>query len=328
MGPSSAPFLSAAAEPLYRAAVASGRTTPADLAERAGIDRVAAEHEIEVLAAIGLLDVRDGAIEAVAPRMPLEQVAAEHAKAADAARRLASVFADVWSEGGDRLNFVEVIADEARINAVEAKLMDDTASTVDGLCIGPVSPRKLQPGMTIPPPRVAVGFLEAMERGVRGRGLYGVSVLEDFEGLAAVHQCIAAGEQARVFAQVPLNLMVFDDKRAFITVPGQKGARRSAIVVHESGLLDCLVSLFEVFWQMGVPLSAESQVVDALEGGPGPGEQQLLSYLAAGLTDEAIARDLGVSARTVGRRIARLEEVLGAHSRFQLAVQASRRDWI
>ncbi|MFC9690890.1 LuxR C-terminal-related transcriptional regulator [Kribbella sp. NPDC056951] len=305
----------------------SGRTCLEDLAERAGVDRAAAEHEVQVLAAIGLLEVGDGVIEAIAPRMPLEQVAVEHAKAADAARRLASVFADIWSEAGGRPNFVEVIADETRINAVEAKLMDDTAATVDGLCIGPVSPRKVQPGMKIPRPEVAVGFLDALARGVRGRGLYGVSVLEDFEGLAAVHQCIAAGEQARVFAQVPLNLMVFDDKRALITVPGQEGARRSAIVVHESGLLDCLVGLFDIFWQMGVPLSAESQVVDAL-GGPGPEEQQLLSYLAAGLTDEAIARDLGVSARTVGRRIARLEEVLGAHSRFQLAVQASRRDWI
>ncbi len=324
---SSASFLSDAAEPLYRAAVVSGRTSLEDLAERAGIDRARAAHEVEVLATIGLLAVSEGMIEAAAPRIPLEHVAAEHARAADATRRIASVFADIWNEAGDRLNFVEVIADEARIQAVHAKLMDDTTSTVDGLCIGPVSPRKVQPGMKIPRPQVADGFFDALERGVRARGLYGVSLLEDFEGLAAVHQCIAAGEQARVFAQVPLNLMVFDDRRALIAVPGQRGARRSVIVVHESGLLDCLVGLFDVFWQMGVPLSAESRAVDALDG-PDPEEQQLLSYLAAGLTDEAIARDLGVSARTVGRRIARLEEVLGAHSRFQLAIQASRRDWI
>ncbi|WBQ03071.1 helix-turn-helix transcriptional regulator [Kribbella sp. CA-293567] len=323
----SAPVLSAVAEPLYRAAVVGGRASLEVLAERAGVDRVVAADEVQVLVAIGLLEVGDGGIEAVAPRIPLEQVAAEHARAADATRQIASVFADIWSEAGDRSSFVEVITDEARCGAVEIKLMDDTASTVDGLCIGPVSPRKVQAGMDIPRPGVAVGFFAAMERGVRARGLYGVSVLEDFEGLAAVHQCIAVGEQARVFAQVPLNLMLYDGKRALLSVPGQKGARRSLIIVHESGLLDSLAGLFEVFWQMGVPLSAESQVVDALDG-PGSGEQQLLSYLAAGLTDEAIARDLGVSARTVGRRIARLEEVLGAHSRFQLAIQASRRGWI
>lgn len=324
---SSTPFLSAAAEPLYRAAVVGGRASLEVLAERAGVDRATAADQVKTLAAIGLLEVIDGGIEAVAPRIPLEKVAAEHARAADATRQIASVFAEIWSEAGDRASFVEVITDEARCTAVEAKLMADTASTVDGLCIGPVSPRKVQTGMAIPRPGVAIGFLAAMERGVRARGLYGVSVLEDFEGLAAVHQCIAVGEQARVFAQVPLNLMLYDSKRAMLSVPGQKGSRRSLIIVHESGLLDSLVGLFEVFWQMGVPLSTESQVVDAL-GGPGSDEQQLLSYLAAGLTDEAIARDLGVSARTVGRRIARLEEVLGAHSRFQLAIQASRRGWI
>ncbi|MEV8374232.1 helix-turn-helix transcriptional regulator [Kribbella sp. NPDC056861] len=323
----SAPFLSAVAEPLYRAAVVGGRTSLEVLAERAGVDQAVAAEEVKALAAIGLLEVTDAGIEAVAPRLPLEQVAAEHARAADATRQIASVFADIWSEAGDRSSFVEVITDEARCAVAEAKLMDDTTSTVDGLCIGPVSPRKAQTGMEIPRPGVAVGFFAAMERGVRARALYGVSVLEDFKGLAAVHQCIAVGEQARVFAQVPLNLMLFDDKRALLSVPGQQGTRRSLIIVHQSGLLDSLVGLFDVFWQMGVPLSAESQVVDALDG-PGSGEQQLLSYLAAGLTDEAIARDLGVSARTVGRRIARLEEVLGAHSRFQLAIQASRRGWI
>ncbi|GAA3558923.1 helix-turn-helix domain-containing protein [Kribbella ginsengisoli] len=323
----SAPFLSAFAEPLYRAAVVGGRMSLDTLAERAGVERGVAADEVKALAAIGLLEVSDEGIEAVAPRIPLEQVAAEHARAADATRQIASVFAGIWSEAGDRSSFVEVIADEARCTVVETKLMDDTASTVDGLCIGPVSPRRVQSGMRIPRPGIAVGFLAAMERGVRARGLYGVSVLEDIEGLTAVQQCIAVGEQARVFAQVPLNLMLYDGKRAMLSVPGQKGARRSLIVVHESGLLDSLISLFEVFWQMGVPLSAESQVVDALDG-PGSDEQQLLSYLAAGLTDEAIARDLGVSARTVGRRIARLEEVLGAHSRFQLATQASRRGWI
>ncbi len=298
-----------------------------DLADRAGVDRAVAAHEVEILAEIGLLHTSDGAIEAVAPRMPFEQLAAEHAKAADATRQFASLFADIWTEATDRLNFVEVIVDEERCAAVEGKLMDEAVSTVDGLCIGPISPRTAQPVMEIPPPQVVCGFFEAMARGVTARGLYGVSVLENAAGLAAVRQCIEAGEQARVFANVPLNLMIYDGKRAMCSVPGQGGDRRALVVIHESGLLDCLIGLFDVFWDMGVPLSADSQVVDAVHG-PGSEEQQLLSYLAAGLTDEAIARDLCVSPRTLGRRIARLEEELGVRSRFQLAVQASRRGWI
>ncbi len=56
-----------------------------------------------------------------------------------------------------------------------------------------------------------------------------------------------------------------------------------------------------------------------------PVARRLVTLMAAGLTDESIARELGVSERTVARRIARLQHDLGVHSRFQLGVQASRR---
>lgn len=291
------------------------------------MDSAIAAEEVSVLADIGLLHTSDGEIEAVAPRMPLENLAAEHAKAADVTRQVASRFADIWSNASDTSSFVEVVTRDSRCAAVERKVVDSATSRLDGLCIGPVAPRRVLPGTKIPPVEVLSGFFEAMERGVSSRGIYGVSVLEDSVGLTAVHQCIAAGAQARVFINVPVNLLLCDDKCAMFSVPGQGGDRRALVVIHESGLLDSLIGLFEVFWEMGVPLSAESLIVDALEA-PGAEEQQLLTYLAAGLTDEAIARDLGVSPRTLGRRIARLEEVLGVRSRFQLAVQASRRGWI
>ena len=50
----------------------------------------------------------------------------------------------------------------------------------------------------------------------------------------------------------------------------------------------------------------------------------LLTMLSAGMTDEAIARQLGVSARTVQRRISDLMETLGSRNRFQAGVQAVR----
>ena len=52
---------------------------------------------------------------------------------------------------------------------------------------------------------------------------------------------------------------------------------------------------------------------------------RMLAMLAAGLKDEAIARYLGVSLRTVRRRVATLMEELGAHTRFQLGSAAERR---
>lgn len=54
----------------------------------------------------------------------------------------------------------------------------------------------------------------------------------------------------------------------------------------------------------------------------------ILSLLSAGRTDAAIARQSGISQRTVERRVRALMNQLGAATRFQAGVQAARRGWI
>lgn len=56
--------------------------------------------------------------------------------------------------------------------------------------------------------------------------------------------------------------------------------------------------------------------------------KQLLALMATGATDRAVAREMGISERTVHRRIAHVQAVLGAHSRFQLGVLASIKQWL
>ena len=50
--------------------------------------------------------------------------------------------------------------------------------------------------------------------------------------------------------------------------------------------------------------------------------------MAAGVTDEAAANRLGVSLRTVRRRVADLMERLDASSRFEAGLKAGRRGWL
>ena len=54
----------------------------------------------------------------------------------------------------------------------------------------------------------------------------------------------------------------------------------------------------------------------------------LLTLMVSGLKDEAIARQLNWSIRTMRRRMSRLHEELGAANRFQAGVVAARRGWI
>ena len=53
-----------------------------------------------------------------------------------------------------------------------------------------------------------------------------------------------------------------------------------------------------------------------------------LDQLARGAKDEQLARTLGLSLRTVRRRVAELLDELEASSRFQAGVEAVRRGWI
>ena len=57
-------------------------------------------------------------------------------------------------------------------------------------------------------------------------------------------------------------------------------------------------------------------------------DAQLLALMAAGLKDEVVARRLGLSLRTVRRRIAQLMRELDADTRFQAGIEAARRGWL
>ncbi len=50
--------------------------------------------------------------------------------------------------------------------------------------------------------------------------------------------------------------------------------------------------------------------------------------LRSGVTDDVAARKLGVSTRTVRRRVAAVMDLLGASSRFEAGVRAVEAGWV
>ena len=80
-----------------------------------------------------------------------------------------------------------------------------------------------------------------------------------------------------------------------------------------------LNALFEELWSRAVPLPW---------GRRGDAVAQVMRLAAQGLSDETIARQLGVSVRTVRARFAEAMADLGAQSRFQAGVEAARRGWL
>ncbi|GAA4426433.1 helix-turn-helix domain-containing protein [Actinokineospora soli] len=169
--------------------------------------------------------------------------------------------------------------------------------------------------------------LEQLARGeVTYRVVYARASVEDPARYANnIQPCVAAGEQARVLPEVPVKLTIVDQQFATVSLPvAEADVNRSLLVVHPSSLLSALIGLFEASWRLAVPLQAGAQALSPVQ----PIEQRLLGLLAAGANDDSIARQLGISRRTVFRHLQRLMEHAGATSRFQLAVHAVRHRWI
>lgn len=161
---------------------------------------------------------------------------------------------------------------------------------------------------------------EAVARGRRVRSIYPLRAMTDSSIALSVR--VEAGEEIRIVPTVPTRLLVIG--RSHALVPEPLGTEESVrIMVRQRGLVDALALLFEELWNRAAPLT-EMQATPRTEGT----RRFLLEQLALGAPDEQIARRLGVSLRTVRRRVADLMSELDAESRFQAGVEAARRGWI
>lgn len=169
--------------------------------------------------------------------------------------------------------------------------------------------------------------MRSLQQGVVYRVIYAREAITDpgrYEG--NVLPCVQAGESARVMADVPAKMMLVDDQIAVVSLTVRDvDDHHTALLVRHPSLIRLLRSTFEMCWSIATPVKARAE---DLGQELGPDEHSILQYLAVGATDEAIARNLRVSRRTVVRHVARLMERAGAQSRFQLAVQAGVRGWL
>lgn len=161
----------------------------------------------------------------------------------------------------------------------------------------------------------------ALGRGVRYRAVYAPEALEWPGVLEDIRGLVRRGEQARVMPGLRIKLAIADRRLALMPLSLDLDGVRAA-VIRPSTLLDALTDYWELCWKQALPLDAPAE--DPL----GEEDRLVLTLLVSGLKDEAIARQLGWSVRTMRRRMSRLHELLGAVNRFQAGVVATRRGWI
>lgn len=276
----------------------------------------------------------------VAPEIAFESLLLAREEAIHRTRRHIQLLATRFranAAGRDPVDLVEIVTGRAAVIQQVDQLQHSARREIRGIDRPPYAnsdPDRLDPKTGMMPVQA-----QMMRQGI------GYRVIYDTDGLATFHRldtdieaCAELGEDARVMAGTPTKLLVADDRLALIPLRSAPHELASSVVVHPSGLLDALCEFFEVLWARALPLSDHLSGGEADRrstaggargpGGPGPEDARLLAMLTTGLTDQVMARQLGVSQRTFQRRLSALMERLDAGTRFQLGVRAAGLGWL
>ncbi|MFF5920793.1 helix-turn-helix domain-containing protein [Streptomyces flavochromogenes] len=170
--------------------------------------------------------------------------------------------------------------------------------------------------------------MDQLAAGVRYRTVYDQMSIEQPGGLDRIRRYIDAGEDARAMPRLPLKMLIVDRRLGIVpALPMNTEHAEGSALIHPSPLLDGLIGLFEQTWSSALPL-------DLVHDGHRAGheldetEARLLTLLLSGLTDEVIARQMGVGRRTVLRRARHLMDRAGVVTRMQLGWYAAQHGWI
>ena len=165
---------------------------------------------------------------------------------------------------------------------------------------------------------VVVG--RAVASGRLSRAIYPLRALH--EAPEVLQARARQGEQVRVIDEMPTRMLVIRGTHAILPEP-LGYADEPRLLVRQSAIVGALTLLFERSWDQAIALPDLDTRLPRVDV-----RGSLLRQLAAGAKDEQIARTLGLSLRTVRRRVADLMIELGADTRFQAGVEAARRGWL
>ena len=160
--------------------------------------------------------------------------------------------------------------------------------------------------------------MDRIRRGEAQRAVYPASVLGSPDGQRWMGQWAEVGEDQRVLPSTDTEFAVFGSA-AVVALAAWDDPSLGYAIIRDPLVVRLYTAYFDLAWKAAVPASA-------LSGGPGSDDPPLVELLELGLKDEAIARHLGVSLRTVRRRVAQLMAVNGVDTRFQLGSALARQE--
>jgi len=158
---------------------------------------------------------------------------------------------------------------------------------------------------------------ERIRRGEQQRAVYPASALSSPQGQRWMTVWAEVGEEQRILPATDTEFAVFGES-AVVALAGWDDPSTGYTVIRDPLTVRLYTAYFDLAWRHAVP-------APAVGGRDVGGDPKLVELLERGMKDEAIARYLGVSLRTVRRRVAHLMAVNGVDTRFQLGWALGRR---
>ncbi|WP_175411370.1 LuxR C-terminal-related transcriptional regulator [Streptomyces sp. TRM64462] len=317
--------IDAASEAVYRAMLARPEGSVEEWAEDLGLPESDVRDALDRLSRLALVrrsTVDRSQVRPVNPLLGLEALLAQqqaelaaHQQRVEASRAVVAEtiaqFAHQHAPGAGSgflyLSGVDAIREHLEILANEVK--DEFLTFAPG---GPQTPENMAASRPL--------NLRLLNRGVRMRTVYLDSIRRDQPTVAHAEWLVAHGAGVRTTPTLP-NRLILIDRRIALIATDSRNTGAGAVVVENPGTIALIHALFETVWQSAQPLgSRPEREPEKLTSH----QAEVLRLMAQGLTDEAIAHHLGVSARTVRRTMSALLTTLNARSRFQAGVQAVR----
>ena len=320
----------AKAERVYLALLERPARTPAELADRLGLDPAAVQKAIRQLTDLGLL-ARGGPADAIRPlnpRLSLTALLAE--READLAR----VTRDLERS---RVAAAEIAGEFARRHPApigDAAAPDWASSpaaaqrTIEGLIRSATGEVLVSTPATTAVSDPIVGLRELgndqLALPVRYRVLAPDAARTHPVLSRRLHQLCRNGAQVRTASSVPLSAIIVDTATA--ALPVERSGRGTVSVLKVAAAVSALSELYERIWHTATPLRQPTGLGDV--SGLTVREREVLALLGDGGTDASAAAQIGVSVRTVRRMVSEMMARLGAQSRFQAGLKAAERGWV
>lgn len=239
----------------------------------------------------------------------VRRMRSEDVQAAEAAAAFRRVYQEVNTQAVASSQ-VEVLVDGHAVMARVASLMHQVVTSVE----------EIHPTMA-PVEVLEAGFeldRSLLARGVQYRSVWPHTARRQPDSMAYMQRLLDLGAKIRTTAFPPSRMILLDRRVALIPLPAAMGT--GAALVREPVVMDYLTQSFEYTWERSSEANGPEYDPDIFADL----DKAILDDMLRGRTDEAIARRLGISTRTLRRYIATIASKLGVDSRFQMALAARK----